>query len=692
MPRQTSLEKTRNIGIMAHIDAGKTTTTERILFYTGKIHRIGEVHEGAATMDYMDQERERGITITSAATTAYWREHRINIIDTPGHVDFTVEVERSLRVLDGAVAVFCAKGGVESQSETVWRQAERYSVPRIAYVNKMDIVGADFRNVMKMMVDRLGANPVALQLPIGAENTFRGIVDLVRMCAEVYYDEEGTDIRIEPIPEDMLDDAEEARSALIEAVSDESDELMELYLSGEEVPEELLKQCIRSATVNNRVVPVCCGSSYRNKGVQPLLDAIVDYLPSPLDIPPVEAPSRDGKKTVTVHADDSEPFAALAFKIVTDPFVGKLAFCRIYSGTLKVGSVVFNCNKAKRERVTKLLLMHANSRTEVEEVYAGDIAAFVGLRETVTGETLCSEGRQLLMESMDFPEPVIRIAIESKTKAGQEKLAQSLAKLAEEDPTFRSYADAETGQTIIAGMGELHLDIIVDRLIREFKVECRVGKPQVAYRESITKTVRTVGTYSRQNANGKGMFGHCVVEFAPGEPGSGFRFESRITDPAVPKEYVSAVEQGIREASRSGALGGYELVDFSAVLLECQINELDSTELAYKIAGSLALRDACEKGGSVLLEPFMKCEIVVPDEYLGDIMGNITSRRGQLSGVEVRSGGQQCINALCPLSEMFGYATDLRSRTQGRGSFTMQFDHYEEVPGNLVDKILGIIY
>ena len=692
MPRQTSLEKTRNIGIMAHIDAGKTTTTERILFYTGKIHRIGEVHEGAATMDYMEQERERGITITSAATTAYWREHRINIIDTPGHVDFTVEVERSLRVLDGAVAVFCAKGGVESQSETVWRQAERYSVPRIAYVNKMDIVGADFLNVMKMMVERLGANPVALQLPIGAENTFRGIVDLVRMCAEVYYDEEGTDIRIEPIPAEMQDEAEEYRAALIEAVSDESDELMELYLSGEEVPEALLKQCIRSATVNNRVVPVCCGSSYRNKGVQPLLDAIVDYLPSPLDIPPVEAPSRDGKKTVTVHADDSEPFAALAFKIVTDPFVGKLAFCRIYSGTLKVGSVVFNCNKAKRERVTKLLLMHANSRTEVEEVYAGDIAAFVGLRETVTGETLCSEGRQLLMESMDFPEPVIRIAIESKTKAGQEKLAQSLAKLSEEDPTFRTYADAETGQTIIAGMGELHLDIIVDRLIREFKVECRVGKPQVAYRESITKAVTTVGTYSRQNANGKGMFGHCVVEFAPGEPGSGFRFENRISDPTVPKEYVAAVEQGIREASRSGALGGYEVVDFSAALLECQVNELESVELAYKIAGSLAMRDACEKGGSVLLEPFMKCEIVVPDEYLGDIMGNITSRRWQLLGVEVRSGGQQCINALCPLSEMFGYATDLRSRTQGRGSFTMQFDHYEEVAKNLVDKILGIIY
>ncbi|MBQ5488850.1 MAG: elongation factor G [Clostridia bacterium] len=692
MPRQTSLEKTRNIGIMAHIDAGKTTTTERILFYTGRIHKIGEVHEGAATMDYMEQERERGITITSAATTAYWRDHRINIIDTPGHVDFTVEVERCLRVLDGAVAVFCAKGGVESQSETVWHQAERYRVPRIAYVNKMDIVGADFFNVMNMMVERLGANPVAVQLPIGSEAGFRGIVDLVKMCAEVYYDDIGTDIRIEPIPEDMLDDARQYRNELIEAVSDESDELMELYLGGEEIPEELLRSCIRSACIAGRAVPVCCGSSYRNKGVQPLLDAIVDYLPSPLDLPPVQAPSRDGKKTIEVEADDKAPFAALAFKIITDPFVGKLAFCRVYSGTLSVNTVVFNCNKGKRERVTKLLLMHANSRTEVNEVYAGDIAAFVGLRETVTGDTLCSEGRQLLMAPMDFPEPVIRIAIESKTKAGQEKLAQSLAKLSEEDPTFRTYADEETGQTIIAGMGELHLDIIVDRLIREFKVECRVGKPQVAYRESITETVRTVGTYARQNSNGKGVFGHCVVEFAPGAPGSGFVFEDRSPAGLLLPEYVAAIRQGIVEASRSGALGGYELVDFKATLVDGAVNEQDSCELGYKIAGSLALRDACEKGGSVLLEPFMKCEIVVPDEYLGDVMGNITARRGRLGLVEVRSGSQQCINAMCPLSEMFGYATDLRGRTQGRGSFTMQFDHYEEVPKNLVDKILGIIY
>lgn len=691
MPRATSLKLTRNIGIMAHIDAGKTTTTERMLYYTGKIHRIGEVHEGAATMDYMEQERERGITITSAATTTYWREHRINIIDTPGHVDFTVEVERSLRVLDGAVAVFCAKGGVESQSETVWRQAERYKVPRIAYVNKMDIVGADFQNVMNMMRERLGANPVAIQLPIGAESTFRGAVDLVNMRAEVYYDEEGTDIRAESIPDDMLQEAEEYRNNLIEAVADEDEELTMRYLDGEDIPVEMLKKAIRSATINNHVVPVCCGSSYRNKGVQPLLDAIVDYLPSPLDLPPVEAPSRDGKKTIEVVTDDSAPFAALAFKIVSDNFVGKLAFCRVYSGSLKVGSTVFNSNKGKRERVTKLLLMHANSRTEVDEVYAGDIAAFVGLRETVTGETLCSEGRQLLMEPMDFPEPVIRIAIEPKTKAGQEKLAAALIKLSEEDPTFRTYNDAETGQIIIAGMGELHLDIIVDRLIREFRVECRVGKPQVAYRESIKKTIRTVGSYIRQNA-GKGMYGHCVVEFTPGMRGSGIKFENRVASDVLPAEYVSAVEEGIMEASRSGALGGYEVVDFSATLVGGSVNETDSCELAYKIAGSLAFREACEKGESVLLEPFMRCEIIVPDEYLGDIIGNVNARRGQIVTTDIRPGNQQCIVCMCPLKEMFGYATDLRSRTQGRGTFTMQFDHYEEVAKNLVDKILGIIY
>ena len=692
MPRKTALEATRNIGIMAHIDAGKTTTTERILFYTGKIHRMGEVHEGASTMDYMEQERERGITITSAATTTYWRGCRINIIDTPGHVDFTVEVERSLRVLDGAVAVFCAKGGVESQSETVWHQAEKYHVPRIAYVNKMDIVGADFGNVMEMMRTRLGAKPAAIQLPIGVESSFRGVIDLVEMCAKVYYDEEGEDVRREEIPEDMLDEAEAARNELIEAVADEDDELTMLYLDGEEIPNDMLKRAIRSAAINNHAVPVCCGSSYRNKGVQPLLDAIVDYLPSPLDVPPVEATSRDGKKTIEVHSSDDEAFSALAFKIVSDSYVGKLAFCRVYSGTVKVGQAVLNCNKAKRERITKILLMHADSRTEVEEAYAGDIVAFVGLRDTVTGETLASEGRPLLMESMEFPEPVIKIAIEPKTKAGQEKLTAALAKLSEEDPTFRTYADSETGQTIIAGMGELHLDIIVDRLIREFKVECRVGKPQVAYRETIRKTVRTVGSYIRQSAGAKGIYGHCVVEFSPGEPGSGFKFENLTAPDVLPEEYAAAVKQGIIEASASGALGGYEVIDFSAKLVGGSVNETDSCEMAYKVAGSLAFREACAKGDPALLEPFMNCEIVVPDEFLGDIMGNLNSRRGQILETEIRPGSQQCIHALVPLKEMFGYATDLRSRTQGRGTFSMHFDHYEEVAGNRVDKILGIIY
>lgn len=692
MPRKTALEATRNIGIMAHIDAGKTTTTERILFYTGKIHRMGEVHEGASTMDYMEQERERGITITSAATTTYWRGCRINIIDTPGHVDFTVEVERSLRVLDGAVAVFCAKGGVESQSETVWHQAEKYHVPRIAYVNKMDIVGADFGNVMEMMRTRLGAKPAAIQLPIGVESSFRGVIDLVEMCAKVYYDEEGEDVRREEIPEDMLDEAEAARNELIEAVADEDDELTMLYLDGEEIPNDMLKRAIRSAAINNHAVPVCCGSSYRNKGVQPLLDAIVEYLPSPLDVPPVEAMSRDGKKTIEVHPSDDEAFSALAFKIVSDSYVGKLAFCRVYSGTVKVGQVVLNCNKAKRERITKILLMHADSRTEVEEAYAGDIVAFVGLRDTVTGETLASEGRPLLMESMEFPEPVIKIAIEPKTKAGQEKLTAALAKLSEEDPTFRTYADSETGQTIIAGMGELHLDIIVDRLIREFKVECRVGKPQVAYRETIRKTVRTVGSYIRQSAGAKGIYGHCVVEFSSGEPGSGFKFENLTAPDVLPEEYAAAVKQGIIEASASGALGGYEVIDFSAKLVGGSVNETDSCEMAYKVAGSLAFREACAKGDPALLEPFMNCEIVVPDEFLGDIMGNLNSRRGQILETEIRPGFQQCIHALVPLKEMFGYATDLRSRTQGRGTFSMHFDHYEEVAGNLVDKILGIIY
>lgn len=691
MPRTTPLPLVRNIGIMAHIDAGKTTTTERMLYYTGKIHRIGEVHEGAATMDYMEQERERGITITSAATTIYWKNHRINIIDTPGHVDFTVEVERSLRVLDGAVAVFCAKGGVESQSETVWRQAEKYHVPRIAYVNKMDIVGADFFNVMNMMRERLGANPAAIQIPIGSEAEFKGVVDLVNMKAEVYYDEEGTDIRIEDIPADMLDESEEYRSSLIESVADEDDELTMLYLEGEPVPAEMLKRAIRSATINNRVVPVCCGSSYRNKGVQPLLDAVTDYLPSPIDLPPVEAHSKDGKKVYEVCADDDAPFAALAFKIITDSFVSKFAFCRVYSGTLKVGSVVYNSSKGKRERITKLFLMHADSRTEIDEVYAGDIAAFVGIRDTVTGDTLCSEGRPLLMESMEFPEPVIRVAIEPKTKAGKERLDASLKKLAEEDPTFRTYTDPETGQIIIAGMGELHLDIIVTRLVRDFNCECRVGKPQVAYRESIKKPVRTVGEYVRQSA-GKGMYGQCTVEFAPAERGSGISFENCVPADILPVEYANAVEQGIRESAGSGILGGYEVIDFSAKLVGGNVSETDSCELAYKIAGSMAFREACDKGESILLEPFMRCEIIVPDDYLGDIIGNINSRRGQVVNTDIRPGGSTCITAMCPLKEMFGYTTDLRSRTQGRGTFSMQFDHYEEVAKNLVDKILGIIY
>ncbi len=688
--RDTSLDMTRNIGIMAHIDAGKTTTTERILYYTGKIHKVGEVHEGAATMDYMEQERERGITITSAATTAYWKGHRINIIDTPGHVDFTVEVERCLRVLDGAVAVFCAKGGVEPQSETVWRQAEKYGVPRIAYVNKMDIVGADFYRVLDMMRERLGANPVPIQLPIGVENDFRGVVDLIDMSAEVYCDEEGNDIRREPIPQDMADDAELYRTQLIEAAADFDDDLMELYLSGEEVPAELIKRALRKGTVNNRVVPVCCGTSYRNKGVQPLLDAIVDFLPSPLDVPPIEASNKDGSKTVEITADDSAPFAALAFKIVSDPFVGKLAFCRVYSGTLKAGSYVYNSTKSKRERVNRLMLMHADSRTDLDEVYAGDIAAFVGIKDTTTGDTLCNEGRQVHLESMEFPEPVIKIAIEPKTKAGQEKLTQALLKLSEEDPTFRFYTDNETGQMIISGMGELHLEIIVDRLIREFKVECRVGKPQVAYRETITRRVKAVGRYVHQTG-GHGQFGSVTVEFAPAKPGEGYSFENATVGGVITKEFAAAVDQGIREASRSGWIGGYEVVDFTATLVDAEMHEVDSSELAFRVAGSLAFRDAIKDGASVLLEPFMKCEILTPEEYLGDVMGNITARRGRIESMDSRAG-IRCIDCMCPLSEMFGYATDLRSRTQGRGTFTMQFDHYEEVSKALADKILGIIY
>ena len=688
MPRETSLEHTRNIGIMAHIDAGKTTTTERILFYTGKIHKVGEVHEGAATMDFMVQEQERGITIASAATTAYWRGHRINIIDTPGHVDFTVEVERSLRVLDGAVAVFCAKGGVEPQSETVWRQASKYGVPRIAYVNKMDITGADFYNVVRMMKDRLGANAVPIQLPIGKEGDFIGMVDLIAMKAEVYYDNDGIDVREEEIPADMREQAEEYRAALLDAVAEEDDEILERYLNGEELSREEILSCIRKGTIANRVVPVCCGTSYRNKGVQPLLNAIVDFMPSPLDVPAPVGTDKSGEKRIeTVCADDA-PFAALAFKIVADPFVGKLAFTRIYSGTLKSGTYVYNSSKGKRERIGKIMLIHAASRTEVSEAYAGDICAIVGLKETGTGDTLCTEGKQLLLESMDFPDPVIRVAIEPKTKAGQEKMTAALIKLAEEDPTFKTYTDQETGQTIIAGMGELHLEIIVDRLIREFRVECKVGNPQVAYREALTRTVKAEGRYVRQTG-GHGQYGHCVVEFSPLEPGEGFVFEDKTVGGVIPKEYIPAIEKGIKEASASGALGGYELVDFKAVLLDGSYHEVDSSEMAFKIAGSMAMKEAMEKGAPVLLEPMMKVEVVMPEEYMGDVLGNITARRGRISGTDTR-GNAQVIDAICPLSEMFGYATDLRSSTQGRGTFTMQFDHYERVSEGVAKKILGL--
>ena len=688
MARDTSLEMTRNIGIMAHIDAGKTTTTERILFYTGKIHKLGETHEGAATMDFMVQEQERGITIASAATTAYWKGHRINIIDTPGHVDFTVEVERSLRVLDGAVAVFCAKGGVEPQSETVWRQASKYGVPRLAYVNKMDITGANFYNVVKMMHERLSANAVPIQLPIGAEADFIGMIDLVTMKAEVYYDNEGKDVREEEIPGNMRDLAEEYRQKLIEAVADEDEAIMEKYLEGEEISEEEIKHAIRKGTIANRIVPVCCGTSYRNKGVQPLLNAIVDYMPSPLDIPPAQGTSLDREEVITTECSDDAPFAALAFKIVADPFVGKLAFFRVYSGTLKSGTYIYNASKNKRERIGRILLMHAASRTEIEEAHAGDIAALVGLKETGTGDTLCDEKHPLLLETMEFPDPVIQVAIEPKTKAGQDKMTMALLKLADEDPTFKTFTDQETGQTIISGMGELHLEIIVDRLIREFRVECKVGKPQVAYRETLTKTVKSEGRYVRQTG-GHGQYGHCVVEFSPLEPGSGFEFEDKTVGGVIPKEYIPAIKAGIEDASRSGVLGGYEVVDFKATLLDGSYHDVDSSEMAYKIAGSIALKDALEKAHCVLLEPVMKVEVLMPEEYMGDVIGNLTARRCRIEGTEVR-GNAQVVDAICPLSEMFGYSTDLRSRTQGRGTFTMQFDHYEQVSDGVAKKILGL--
>jgi elongation factor G len=670
---------------MAHIDAGKTTTTERILYYAKKIHRIGETHEGAATMDWMQQEQERGITITSAATTAYWKGHRINIIDTPGHVDFTVEVERSLRVLDGAVAVFCAKGGVEPQSETVWRQANKYMVPRIAYVNKMDIIGADFMRAVSMMRDRLSANAVPIQLPIGAENTFEGMIDLIDMKAIYFLDDLGNNFEERDIPADMLDAAQEAREHLLEAVAELNDDLTDKYLEEGDLSKEELMRGIRSATIAVKFIPVICGTSYRNKGVQQMIDAVVSFLPSPLDVPPVEGHDPVSGEVLHREASDDAPLSALAFKIMTDPFVGKLAFFRMYSGTIKSGSYIYNSAKGKRERVGRLLLMHANHREEVEEVYAGDIAAIVGLKDTGTGDTLCSEDQPILLESMEFPEPVIKVAIEPKTKAGQDKMAIALSKLSEEDPTFRAYTDEETGQTIIAGMGELHLEIIVDRLLREFKVEASVGKPQVAYRETIRKKVRAEGRYVRQTG-GHGQYGHCVIEAEPGEPGSGIVFENKIVGGVIPKEFIGPVENGIREAAASGYLGGYEVVDFKVTLVDGSYHDVDSSELAYKIAGSMALKTVLEKGSSVLLEPVMAVEVVVPEEYMGDVIGNVNSRRGRIEGMEARMS-DQVIRAQVPLSEMFGYATDLRSRTQGRGTFTMQFSHYEEVPKSITEKI-----
>ena len=687
MARTHTLDHVRNIGIMAHIDAGKTTTTERILFYTGRTHRLGEVHEGMATMDWMEQEQERGITITSAATTCEWRGHQINIIDTPGHVDFTVEVERALRVLDGAVAVFCAKGGVEPQSETVWRQATKYHVPRLAYVNKMDIVGADFYRVVSMMKERLQANAVPIQLPIGSEADFKGQVDLLKMKAEIYTDDLGNTIDETEIPADLKDAAEEARAALVEAVAETDDELMEKYLNGEELSHDELMAGIRKATIAGTMTPVLCGTSYRNKGVQPLLDAIVDFLPSPLDIPPVEGTKKNSDEVITRKADDKEPFSALAFKIMADPFVGKLVFFRVYSGSLKSGSYVYNSTKGKRERIGRILRMHANHREEMDEIYAGDIAAAVGLKETTTGDTLCAEGNPIILESMEFPEPVIRVAIEPKTKAGQDKMSLALIRLAEEDPTFKTYTDESTGQTIIAGMGELHLEIIVDRLLREFRVEATVGKPQVAYKECIRRAAKAEARYVRQTG-GHGQYAHCVIEIAPREPGSGYEFVNKIVGGVIPKEFIAPIDQGIREAAQSGLLSGHEVVDFSATLLDGSYHEVDSSEMAFKIAGSMAFKDALAKADCALLEPMMKIEVVVPDEYMGDVLGDITARRGRVTGMDMHAG-LHSIDGLVPLSEMFGYATDLRSKTQGRGTYTMQFAHYEEVPNSIAEKILG---
>ena len=685
MPRSFPLEKTRNIGIMAHIDAGKTTTTERILFYTGKTHKLGETHEGAATMDWMEQEQERGITITSAATTAQWKNHRINIIDTPGHVDFTVEVERSLRVLDGAVTVLCAKGGVEPQSETVWRQAEKYGVPRMIFVNKMDIMGADFFRVVQMVKDRLKANAVPVQLPIGAEDSFIGIIDLVEMNAEIYKDQLGKEFEVTEIPADMADLAQEWREKLIESVAETDEELMMKFLEGEEFTVKEIKDVIRKETIAGRMVPMFCGSAYRNKGVQMMLDGVVDYMPSPLDIPPIKGIDPVTEEEVERVADDKGPFSALAFKIMADPFVGKLAFFRVYSGTLTTGSYVYNSTKGKKERIGRILQMHANHRQEIEEVYSGDIAAAVGLKFTTTGDTLCDEKSEVILESMNFPDPVIEIAIEPKTKAGQEKMGIALAKLAEEDPTFKTYTNADTGQTIIAGMGELHLEIIVDRLLREFKVEANVGKPQVSYKETLTGTADIDNKYAKQSG-GRGQYGHVKIRVYPREAGSGFEFKNSIVGGAIPKEYIPKIEEGIVEAMENGPIAGYQVVDVGVKLYDGSYHEVDSSEMAFKIAASMAFREAAKKAKPVLLEPIMKVEVTVPEDYMGDVIGDISSRRGRIEGSDMNMGAV-AIRAFVPLSEMFGYATDLRSKTQGRGVYVMQMDHFEKLPDNLIEKI-----
>ena len=686
MPRQYSLENTRNIGIMAHIDAGKTTTTERILFYTGVNHKLGETHEGTATMDWMAQEQERGITITSAATTCFWKGNRINIIDTPGHVDFTVEVERSLRVLDGCVTVLCAKGGVEPQSETVWRQADHYNVPRMIYINKMDIMGANFYNVVDMVHERLRCNAVPIQLPIGSEADFRGIIDLLEMKADVYYDDLGKDMRVEEIPEDMRAEAEEYRTQLLEAVADFDDEIMEMYLEGEEIPTEMIKAAIRKATTQVKFVPIVCGTSYKNKGVQKLLDAIVDYMPSPLDIPPITGTVPKTDEVEHRSADDSEPFSALAFKIMTDPYVGRLAFFRVYSGTIEAGKSVLNSTKGQRERLGRILLMHANHREDITQVYSGDIAAAVGLKNTTTGDTLCDEKYPIVLESMEFPEPVIRVAIEPKTKAGQEKMDIALGKLAEEAPTFKAYTDEETGQTIIAGMGELHLEIIVDRLLREFRVEANVGRPQVSYKETITKAATVDTRYARQTG-GKGQFAHVKLMVEPNEPGKGYEFINQITGGAIPKEFIPCVDQGIQGAMQAGVLAGYEVVDVKVTLLDGSYHEVDSSEMAFKICGSMAFKEACQKAGPTLLEPIMKVVVTAPESYMGDVMGDINARRGQIAGTDIRNGAA-IVTANVPLASMFGYATDLRSKTQGRATYSMEPSHFVELPKSLQEKII----